>query len=512
MARKAETFFTPFKVGLLVVAAFTSFVVFLQIVSTRGFGTGDTYEVSALFDDVLGLEPASPVQIAGIDVGRIKEVRLDEGKARVVLEIQDRIELYQDAEVEKVAISLLGDYKLALEPGSPSFPRIPPGGEITNVRSQSDIDAITAEVRAIAQSLRELVAGDEEGPSALQQIVEDVRGAVAAAREITESVQKDIDANTRRLESILQNIDEFTSDLRTISKDKDDDIDQIVTDTRAIAASIRRTSESIERMVTGAKQEDLDESVDSLRESLDALNRSLENVASITEKIDEGEGTVGKLVNDEQLHQDVAEAAEGVNSLVGGITRLQTWINLRSEFQFRSGAAKNYVQFALQPWEDKAYIFEVVNDPRGVREVIVDDVETTSPEDGRAFRYRERRTRITEGFNFSLMFAKRLYFLQLRFGIIEGSGGVGADLFFLEDRLRFLFDVNRFGEDDRFPRVKGLAEMQIIPYIYAHGGIDDAFNTGTLDFFLGLGVRFNDEDLKTMLALVGGSVLSGGGN
>lgn len=510
MAIKAENLFTPFKVGMLVTSAFVAFVVFIQIVSTRGFGTDEVYEVSALFDDVLGLEPASPVQIAGIDVGRIREVKLEGSKARVIIEMQSRVRLHQDATVEKVAISLLGDYKLAVEPGSEAQPLIEPGGEILKVKSQSDIDAITNEVRTISEALRELIAGKEGEPSALDVIVDDVRGAVSAARTITESVRADIDANTERLESILKNIDEFTSDLKTISKDKDEDIDRIVTDTRAIAASIRRTSESIEKMVAGTRQDEIDESVKSLRASLDALNRTLENTASITEKVDAGDGTVGKLINDGKLHQDIAEAADGINSLVGGISRLQTWVNLRSEFQFRSGASKNYVQFTLQPWEDKSYIFEVVNDPRGVREVIIDDVETTSPEDGRSFRYRERRSRITEGFNFSLMFAKRIYFLQMRFGIIEGSGGVGANLYFFDDKLRFLFDLNRFGEDDRLPRIKALAEFQLLPYIYAHGGVDDVINPGTMDFFLGLGIRFNDEDLKTMLALVGGSALSGG--
>lgn len=510
MAGAASKFFTPFKVGLLVFGSFVSFVVFLQIVSTRGFSSGEHYQVSALFDDVLGLEPASPVQVAGIDVGRISEVRLEGGKARVFLEIQSRVELYEDASVEKVAISLLGDYKLALEPGSARAPKIPPGGEIKKVKSLSDIDAITAEVRTISEALRQLIAGTGDQESPLRRIVGDVEGAVAAARMITESVRKDIDDNTARLESILRNIDDFTSDLRTISRGKDEDVDAIIANTRLIAESIRRTSESVEQMVAGNDSEDLDASVRSLRSSLDALNRTLENVASITGKVNDGEGTVGKLVNDDDLHRNVAEAAEGVNSLVGGISRLQTWVNLRSEYQFRSGAAKNYVQFTLQPSEDKSYIFEVVNDPRGVREVIIDDVETTSPETGQAFRFRERRTRVTEGFNFSLMFAKRLYFAQLRFGIIEGSGGVGADLYFFEDKLRFLFDLNRLGEDDRLPRIKALAEMQLVPYIYAHGGVDDALNAGTVDFFLGLGIRFNDEDLKTMLALVGGSALSGG--
>ncbi|MBX2811993.1 MAG: MCE family protein [Myxococcales bacterium] len=509
MAGSPSNLITPLKVGLLVSGAFVSFVVFLQIVSTRGFSTGETYPVSALFEDVLGLEPASPVQIAGIDVGQIREVYLDGGRARVVLDIRSDVELYQDAKIEKVAISLLGDYKLAVDPGSASMPRIAPGEEITHVSSQSDIDAITAEVRTISEALSRLIAGRDGEASILQTIVYDVQGTVAAARSITESVRKDIDANTRRLESILKNMDEFTTDLRSLSQGRDQDVDAIVADTRKIAESIRRTSESVERMIAGSREEELEASIESLRASMEALNRGLENVASITEKINHGEGTVGKLINDNELYNNANEAVEGVNALVGGITRLQTWVNLRSEFQFRTSSAKNYVQLVLQPSEDKSYIFELVNDPRGVRNVVIEDIERTSPEQGQAFRERVRTTRVTEGFNFSLMFAKRLYFLQLRFGIIEGSGGIGANFFFLSDRLRLLFDLNRLGEDDRMPRVKALAEMQLIPHIYMHGGVDDVLNTGTSDFFLGLGIRFNDEDLKTILALVGGGALTG---
>src|SRR5688572_6254160 len=114
MAAGKGKFMTPFKVGLLVVGSVVTFVVFLQIVSTRQLASTDSYEVWALFDDVLGLERQSPVQIAGIDIGRIKEVELYEGKAKLTLEIDGSVALYEDASIEKVSISLLGDYKLAV--------------------------------------------------------------------------------------------------------------------------------------------------------------------------------------------------------------------------------------------------------------------------------------------------------------------------------------------------------------------------------------------------------------
>lgn len=510
MAGKKEHFFTPFKVGLLVASSFVAFGAFLQIVSTRGLSRSDSYEVWALFDDVLGLKEKSPVQIAGIDIGRIRAIELSQGKAKVTLEIDGKVELYQDAAIEKVAISLLGDYKLAVEPGSVKMPRIPDGGEIKNVKSLSNVDAIVAEVREMSSAIKKLVAGTPEQPAPLEMIVRDVQGSATAARTILEEVSQNIGANADKLDKILANIESFTTDLSQISAGKERDIESIVKDTRAIAASVRNTAENLEQIVAGRDKGEISESVKSLRQTLDTMNRSLENIASITQKIDEGEGTIGKLINDETIHENLAETAEGLNSVVGSLATLQTWVNLRSEFQFRTGATKNYVQFILQPKEDKWYIFEVVDDPRGVRDTVITDIETTSPEQGRAFQYRERRTTTIDGLNYSLLFAKRFYWLALRFGIIEGTGGIGANFYALNDDLELLVDLNRFGEEARRPRLKALLMYELIPHVYVHAGVDDPLNLGTIDYFIGAGVKFNDEDLKTLLALTGGAALGGG--
>jgi phospholipid/cholesterol/gamma-HCH transport system substrate-binding protein len=510
MAKKGQGV-TPLKVGLLVSASFAAFVAFLQIVSTRGCSRTGSYRVYAIFDDILGVEKKSPVEIAGIPVGRIGDIELSKGKAKVTLEIDEGIDLFEDAAVEKVSISLLGDYKLAVEPGTATKRKLVDGDEIENVISLSSVDAVIAEVKTISEAMRKMIAGTPEDPSPLEKIVEDVRGSAAAARNVLEVVSKDIGENTAKLDRILGNIESFTADLSQISRGKDRDVDSIVTDARAIAASLRVTAENLEQIIAGQDKDELRESVKGLRQTLDTMNRSLENIASITKKIDDGEGTIGGLVNDDTVHENIKEAAEGVNQLVGGLTRLQTWVNLRSEFQFRAGAAKNYVQFVLKPKEDKYYIFEVVDDPRGIRDTEIIDVETTSPESGRNFQYRERRTTTRDVLTFSLMFGKRFYFLGLRFGIIEGTGGVGADLHFLDDRLEFYFDLNRFGEEERLPRIKGLALVEIIPHVYLHAGVDDVLNFGTIDYFVGAGVRFNDKDLLTILAL-GGSAITGGGN
>jgi phospholipid/cholesterol/gamma-HCH transport system substrate-binding protein len=504
MAAAKEKFLTPVKVGIFVVVSAITFVVFLSFVSTRQLSRAGSYTIFALFTDVLGLQKKSPVQIAGIDIGRIKGVELYQGKAKVILEIDGNVDLYEDASIEKVSISLLGDYKLSVDPGRPDHRKLVDGDEIKNVKSLSNVDAIVAEVREMSGAIRKLVAGTPENPAPLELIVRDVQGSASAARVVLEEVSRNITSNTEKLDKILTNVERFTSDLKDISQGRDAEFDQIINDAKAISASLRRTSDSLDKIISGQDSEQISSSVKSLKQTLDTMNRTLSNIESITGKVDKGQGTVGKLVNDPTLHDEVTEAAQGVNSLVGGLARLQTWVNLRSEFQFRTGAAKNYVQFILQPKEDKYYIIELIDDPRGFRDTVITDVESTSPMQGRNFQYRERTTTTSDQLKFSLLFGKRFYnVIGFRFGIIEGKGGVGADLHFLENRLEFYFDANRFGEEARNPRLKGLALLEIVPHVYVHGGVDDPFNPATVDYFMGLGVRFNDEDLKSLLTVTG---------
>ncbi len=100
---------------------------------------------------------------------------------------------------------------------------------------------------------------------------------------------------------------------------------------------------------------------------------------------------------------------------------------------------------------------------------------------------------------------------------MESSGGLGADLYFFEDRwLEVRMDAFDFsyGSDWFRPRVTAEAQLGFIaPFLWANAGLDDILNGPNLEvpdpklsgfqFFGGVGVRFNDEDLKGLLGIVG---------
>jgi len=181
---------------------------------------------------------------------------------------------------------------------------------------------------------------------------------------------------------------------------------------------------------------------------------------------------------------------------VGGLSRLQTIVVLRTDYQFLSSTVKSYVELRLQPREDKYYLIQVVNDPRGLTRYEQIDVDTTNPNDPP--HYREVRTVTSNSFRFSLQFAQSFGPFTGRFGIMESTGGVGLDLLLFEKRFELRQDLFGFGEVV-LPRWRVSLGYEFVNRLWLLGGVDDILSDSRRDYFVGLQLKFNDEDLKQIL-------------
>ena len=197
--------------------------------------------------------------------------------------------------------------------------------------------------------------------------------------------------------------------------------------------------------------------------------------------------------------------AEGVNDYVQNITRLQTIVGLRADYNFLANTIKSYVEVRLQPSEDKYYLIELINDPRGLTTISDSTTDTTDPRS--ASHYRTITTTTTDSFRFSLQFAKRMGPFTGRFGIKESTGGTGLDIHLLQDRFQIVNDLFGFSEEVQ-PRYRVYISYEFLTHLWINGGVDFLFSPTLRDYFLGLELRFNDEDLKTILPFSGGAGLS----
>ncbi|MDP3236984.1 MAG: MlaD family protein [Myxococcales bacterium] len=510
--------FTPFRVGLLVLVALGILFGFLTFSKKGGMDQDAAVEVYAYFKDASGLGKKSRVQIAGIPVGEIISIELIGLRAKVTIRIKKEIGVRRNASLTKRSESLLGDYLIDLAPGTEDQPPILNGEEIVSVLDAPGMEAVMGSIQLIAQDVQQVtrslrnVLGGEKGQASLESIV-------ANLTTLTAAVDKTIRDSATRLDQILNNVEGISGDIRKMTTKEQASISSIVANIDAISKDVRDVMASVKRVV-GENEGEVQGGVTNVKETLAKLDRTLANVEEVSKNIKDGKGTVGALLSDERLGQKLSDTIEDVSDFAGRLTGMELELGVRTDYLVNQGAAKIFISGRLMPKPDKYYLIEAVDDPRGSVETII--LQNNPPAAGEPAVQKQLRTR--ETLKFSAMFAKRYSFLTLRLGIIESTGGVGLDLnvpikFFyysrwLEDALVVKVDAFNFSvEQLTLPRLRATVRFTPFEHVYVNVGIDDALNapnrdslTNKLisgrDFFVGAGVYFTDQDLKSLLPLL----------
>ncbi|MBX3218568.1 MAG: MCE family protein [Labilithrix sp.] len=478
------------KIGLFVVVTTgAGLLVYRTIHKETGRGGG--YVVHAYLKDASGIAKHSRVTIAGIPVGSVEDIRLENGKARIDVRVNGDVTLHQTARLGVKSASLLGENVVVLSEGV-GEPNKANGDEIETMPDNASVEDIKAQVSRIAELIEKV------------------------AQQLADSVGSD--QGGRNISAILQNLADATEAInltvrenRLVIKDTLENIDRITAkggpELQQILLNIKVITEDVKQMM--AAQGGKDGESGELRQTIERVNRAskslesaLGHVDNVAGRIDRGEGTIGKLTKDEALINEVQGVAEGVNDYVDSLRRLQAIVGLRSDYNFLANTVKSYVELRLQPREDKYYLVELINDPRGKTSFTQTDVDTTNPND--PAHYRTVTTTTTDAFRFSLQFARRIGPFTGRFGIKESTGGIGLDTHLLSNRFEIVQDLFGFGEEIR-PRYRLWVGYEFIRRLWLIGGIDHMFLGNRRDYFLGLQLRFTDEDLKTILPFAGGA-------
>jgi phospholipid/cholesterol/gamma-HCH transport system substrate-binding protein len=509
---------TPFRVGLLVIAAAGILFWFLTFVKKGGMKEDESVTVYALFRDASGLNQRSRIQIAGIGVGEIIDIRLEGMKARTTLRIRKDLKVREDATITKRSESLLGDYMLDLSPGTEGARVLQDGDEIKRVIDAQGMEqlfesltTITSDIQAVTGALKNVLGG-EQGAGSLEQIV---RNLV----QLTEAVDRTIRDSASKLDQILANVEGVSGDVRRLTGRESDNISSIVNNIEVISRDVRDVMATVKKIV-GENEGEVGTTVSSLKETLAKLDRSLANIEEVTNQVKEGKGAVGAILNNERLAQKLTDTVEDVADFAGRLTGLELEVGVKTDFLTTQNAAKTFLHVRLVPKPDKYYLIEVIDDPRGSVETIY--TQQNPPNAGSPTVQKQTITR--EAIKFSAQFAKRYSFLTLRLGIIESTGGLGADLNlpirfpwysrWLEDALVLKVDAFNFSiEAMRLPRLRATLRFTPFEHIYVNVGVDDIPNTPTRDeltnrliagrdFFVGAGVYFTDADLKSLLPIL----------
>jgi phospholipid/cholesterol/gamma-HCH transport system substrate-binding protein len=105
---------------------------------------GSVYEVEAQFNSASGLKPGSTVEIAGVEVGRVRGITLIEDRAKVKLAVNNTVKLYTDTIASIKTRGIIGEKFLALSPGG-GGDLLKPGDTIRDTESGLDLEELVSQ-------------------------------------------------------------------------------------------------------------------------------------------------------------------------------------------------------------------------------------------------------------------------------------------------------------------------------------------------------------------------------
>lgn len=443
-----------FKVGLLVLIVAGIIAGMSLSVSNDPSYLGSSKSAWFYIPDASGLVKNSGVRMAGIKVGIIKDIKLENGQARVEMILDGDVPVSKSARIEIRPNGILGDKNVEVISGDPRDPPLRSGEQILVVDDRASVDRLIGEVSKITKSLS------------------------AVAENIKSATEGDGD---KPLGRIVNNIEQITSDVAELTKGHKEDIS-------AIVENLRDTTDALNEVMN---EEGEDSLKNRLKGTLARLDNSLKNIEDITGKINKGEGTIGKLINDEKTVEELNTAIAGINNLIDTGNKMSTSLDYHSHYLTNSGEAKSYLSVRIQPGLDRYYEIGVVDDATGVTERTTTRLESNGTES----TIREEK-RFENRLKFNALLAMNLYDFTLKGGMIENSGGVGFDYHLFKKKLRFSLEAFEFSNLN----LRASARYSIYSGIYVTGGGEDlASKSGRATGFVGAGIFLTNDDLKLLL-------------
>ena len=283
------------------VAIFLAFIIliagFLFLKNTL-FETG-TYTLLIEFNDITGLEPADMVSVSGLRIGKVDDFELRGLKVFVTISISPDVQLPTDSHAQIKSLGMVGEKFIDIRPGTSS--NFLKDGDTLQGKSVSDFSDLTGSAEGLMLQAEELLGNikiafknifDAQGQADLKETLAHLR-----------SLSATLNNNSGHIAKTLMNIDSLSTNLSEILSARRGEVE----------SSIKNFSEASNRL-------------EGLTSKMD---KSMTSVQSLLAKIENEEGSVGKVIAKDDLYNDLRHLTAELDTLVQDLKkRPQKYLNL----------------------------------------------------------------------------------------------------------------------------------------------------------------------------------------
>ncbi len=450
-----------FKVGLMALASMIAVVVMSLVVTSNQSGFGDYVTYRTIINDASGIFPKTPIKVAGINAGRIKSIELQGNKALITFEVLERVKITQNSVLKIKAVGFLGDKYLEIYVGdSPqrlavdSFLESEEGGGVEAL--VKDASEVMKDVKSIVKSLKSSLAPEGEEPP-IKVILEDVKDLVGNTKEVTASLKRVISGNEEKFNNMIDSLETFSTDL-AYHMDRQEP-ESAMSDVKAI---LKKT--------------------DNMMMDLNSIVRDIRN----------GKGTVGKLLVEEEIADEVRETLAGVKKMVTKVDNIRTELSVYTGANTTKGESETEFGLKIFPAPERFYLLGLRTSELGPES---EEIKTVTVNGG-AETVTNKKIRQKDTYRFNIQIGRKVQDWTFRGGLIESTGGFAVDYHF--NRIGTTASIEAFDyRDDLGLNWRFSGDVRVWNIVYGQVQVEDVFNTPNYIFTAGL--KFNDEDLKGLI-------------
>ena len=250
------------------------------------------YSITVIFDNASGLKEGDHVTVAGVKKGAVKSIVLERGKVHIDILLEDDVRLNDDAKFMIKSSGLVGLKYMEIEPGKSARP-LDTSQPVRGMYPSGIFEAVEM-LSILITEVRQLVEKIDRSVGS-QGVLSSIEQTLGDAQDVMKSIRSLVDENRDDFTTAVQDFKATSEELRGLVKDNRASID----------STISKISTSSDRFET----------------VLQHLEEVSETFKGISESIDKGEGTLGKLVNDRELYDELQHTTEEINLLIEDIKK-----------------------------------------------------------------------------------------------------------------------------------------------------------------------------------------------
>lgn len=297
-------FTKEYKIGLAVITAIIILIFGINFLKGKSFFSKDT-EYVVYFEKIDGLKEGSYVLTRGFKVGVVKDIRFDGKMAermKVTFLINANIKFPKDSKVRIFSMDLMGTRGLEIISGTSSELK-KNGDEFIGEIEGNFKDEIGRQIAPLKNKTERLLASLDSIFTSIQVIVD-----IDTQNKIKQSLSS-VGRTLNSLESASSNIDDIVSS-------KAGSLSNLISNTESITLNIRKNNEKISNILSNVSSITDTLNSEGLSSGLNNITKSLENLNDITSKLKTDKSSIGAMINNRELYNNLNETVSNLNRVV----------------------------------------------------------------------------------------------------------------------------------------------------------------------------------------------------